>query len=201
MRPRAPVGPTATVGLEPAHGVTGAGLPVPAAKCPQTMGTPAGGSSHHNSCTGQAPAQGQATASTLPSTRATAGAGTAGQPPTACWPRTHRSWTNLSAPSPPRASCGQWAARGGVPGWNGGGRGSPRKSSVITWPQTDVILKRAGWPSKAPLYSCTEQAPFSPLREDMLPAGGTGGPGLTQPPEAAPPRSARRPLEGCSPHF
>lgn len=59
MRPEAPVGPTATVGLEPAHGVTGAGLLVPAAKCPQTMGTPAGGSSH-NSCLGQAPAPGQA---------------------------------------------------------------------------------------------------------------------------------------------
>lgn len=48
-------------------------------------------------------------------------------------------------------------------------RHSPRKSSVITWPQTDVILKRAGCPAKAPLYSCTEQVPFSPLREDMLP--------------------------------
>lgn len=28
----------------------------------------------------------------------------------------------------------------------------------MTWPQTDVNLKRAGCPWNVPLYSCTEQA-------------------------------------------
>lgn len=48
----------------------------------------------------------------------------------------------------------------------------PMKSSVITWPHTDVILKWALCPAKDPPYSCTEQAPFSPLREVMFPARG-----------------------------
>ena len=69
----------------------------------------------------------------------------------------------------------------------GMGRHSPRKSSVITWPQTDVILKRAGCPANAPLYSCTEQVPFSPLREDMLPAEGH----RQARPDAASPRPGR----------
>jgi len=43
------------------------------------------------------------------------------------------------------------------------------KSKVMTWPHTDVILKWALCPINDPVYSCTEHAPFSPLREDMLP--------------------------------
>lgn len=31
-------------------------------------------------------------------------------------------------------------------------------------------MKRTGWPAKVPVYSCTEQVPFSPLCEDMFPA-------------------------------
>ena len=33
-----------------------------------------------------------------------------------------------------------------------------RKSMDMTWPQTDVNLKRAGCPWNVPPYSCTEQA-------------------------------------------
>lgn len=45
----------------------------------------------------------------------------------------------------------------------------PMKSKVMTCPHTDVILKWALCPMKEPLYSCTEHAPLSPLREDMFP--------------------------------
>lgn len=134
----------------------------------------AGSGPLQNTRTGQAPTQVRATASTLP--RKVTEGHCCGEDcraaPTACQPRTHHFWTNLSAPSPPRAPSGPRAARGRAPRWNGGGRerGSPRKSRVITWPQTDVILKRTGWPAKVPGYSYTEHVPFSPLREDMLPA-------------------------------
>lgn len=169
-RPRVPVGPTATAALEPAHGPLALDFRCQPPSDRRQWAPPAGGRLRQNTRTGQASAQMRATAST----RATAGAGTAGQPPIACWPRTHRFWTNLSAPSPPQASSGPRQRGAGFLSGMGVGRGrrSPRKSSVITWPQTDVILKRAGWPAKDPLYSCTEQVPFSPLREDMLPAGG-----------------------------
>ena len=140
-----------------------------------TQRAPSAGSGPlQNTHTGQAPTQVRAAASTLPGkvTEGDCRGEDCRAAPTACWPRTHRFWTNFSAPSLPRAPSGPWAARGRVPRWNGGGRGrgSPRKSRVITWPQTDVILKRTGWPAKVPGYSYTEQVPFSPLREDMLPA-------------------------------
>ena len=45
----------------------------------------------------------------------------------------------------------------------------PVKSSVMTWPQTDVNLKKAGSPWNLPRYSWTEHAPFEPFRVVMLP--------------------------------
>lgn len=35
------------------------------------------------------------------------------------------------------------------------------KSSDMTWPQTDVILKKTGSWRNVPCHSCTEQAPFT----------------------------------------
>jgi len=113
-RPRVPVGPTATAALEPAHGSPALDFRCQPPSDRRQWAPLAGGGLCQNTRTGQAPAQMRATTST----RATAGAGTAGQPPTACWPQTHRFWTNLSAPSPPRASSGRGGAgRGSSVEW------------------------------------------------------------------------------------
>jgi hypothetical protein len=114
VRPIVPVGPTATAALEPAHGSPALDFRCQPPSDRRQWAPLAGGGLCQNTRTGQAPAQMRATAST----RATAWAGTAGQPPTACWPQTHRFWTNLSAPSPPRASSGRGGAgRGSSVEW------------------------------------------------------------------------------------
>ena len=143
-RPRVPVGPTATAALEPAHGSLALDFRCQPPSDRRQWAPPAGGRLRQNTRTGQASAQMRATAST----RATAGAGTAGQPPIACWPRTHRFWTNLSAPSPPQASSGPRQRGAGFlsgMGVGGGGAhpGSPASSRgriVIQTGAQDLLL-------------------------------------------------------------
>lgn len=173
MRPRAPVGPTATAGLEPAHGVTGAGLPVPAAKCPQTMGTSAGGSSHHNSCTWPGPRSGAGHALHAALHEGHCWSVNAGQPLQPAGldsPVLDKPCLPGARPGLPAGS-GQHGAGSSRNGW-AAHPGSPASSRGR---RPDVILKRAGWPPGVPLLM-HRAGPVQPLcvRTCCL-GGGTGG--------------------------